>query len=108
LLFCINSTFAHQDFYEDLDFSVKCGTFRPLKEKQVEQLQMPISKQCSAISPQGRFRIHYDTTGLDAVDRTDKDGNGIPDYIDSVCAVFDYVYQRQVIEMGYNRPPTDR
>ena len=89
----------------DVDFSIKCGTkfHTNNTEKQIDKLQS--SYQCTTTSKY--FMIHYDTVGVYAVNKTDKDKNEIPDYIDSVCAIFDYVYEVQVIEMGMERPRTD-
>src|SRR5690242_7780298 len=42
-------------------------------------------RQRTLVSAQQHFLIHYDVTGTDAVPTTDKDGNGIPDYIDSMA-----------------------
>lgn len=58
-------------------------------------------------SPMNRFVIHFDTTGIDAVNQTDTNGNNIPDYIDSVAYYFDYTYKIEVDSMGYNPPPID-
>lgn len=92
---------------DDIDFSVKCGTKFNNNDKDKQYDKLLYSNQCTIISKMNRFRVHYDTTGIYAVDITDKDKNGIPDYIDSVCAVFDYVYEVQVIQMGMERPRTD-
>lgn len=67
--------------------------------------QKPGSGMNEVFSPSGRFRIHFETVGPDAVDITDADQNGIPDYIDEVGIAFDFSYQREVIEMGYAEPP---
>ena len=39
----------------------------------------------------GYFRIHYTTTGRNTVITTDLNSNNIPDYIESMAEVFDYV-----------------
>jgi hypothetical protein len=59
------------------------------------------------VSPSGHFRIHYGSSGSDAVDPTDDDGNGIPDYIDLVATVADSVWHLQIDVLGYNEPPSD-
>ena len=104
ILLVLGTNTAHSQPIDEVDFSVKCGTFTRNKDKQ-DKLQH--SYQCQAISKMNRFRVNYDTSGMYAVDRTDKDKNGIPDYVDSVCSIFDYVYEVQVIEMGLERPRTD-
>lgn len=60
-----------------------------------------------AVSPSGRFRVHYDIEGAEAVDLTDGDGNGIPDYVDLTMVVLDSVWVLQVEVFGYNPPPDD-
>ncbi len=70
--------------------------------------------QKSIVSPAGHFRIHYDTTGIDApsliihAPSGDSLLPGTADaYADSVAAFFDYSWQREVNEMGYPPPPPD-
>jgi hypothetical protein len=107
LLLATSNNYANQYELEDYDFSIKCNTFNPKKQTDQFQSEQQLM-QCFAISPKGYFRIHYDTAGFHAVDLKGKDKNGIPDYIDSVCAVFDYVYEISVLQMGFIRPLTDR
>ncbi len=59
----------------------------------------------SMTSPAGHFILHYDTSGLHAVDPTDLSGNGIPDYIDSAAVIFDHVWQVEIEQMGFKVPP---
>ncbi len=65
------------------------------------------STDFDAVSPSGRFRVHYDIEGSEGVDPTDDDGNGIPDYIDLTMTVLDSVWVLQVDELGYHQPPDD-
>ena len=58
-------------------------------------------------SESGRFRIHYDMEGGDAVDRTDKDGDGVPDIVELAAAYFDSAYVLEVEELGYREPVPD-
>ena len=59
------------------------------------------------LSPSGRFRVHYDTQGVNAVSPTDEDANNIPDYIDLTMAVLDSTWVLEVEQLGYNPPPSD-
>ena len=59
------------------------------------------------VTPSGRFRVHYDTEGPDAVDPADADGNGIPDYVDLVATLADGAWRVQVEDLGYREPPLD-
>lgn len=60
-------------------------------------------KTCTPIG--GHFTIHYTTTGADAVSTTDNNGNGVPDWVETVAGVFEYVYSVEVEKMGYHAPP---
>ena len=70
-------------------------------------LQQPIMGEATP-SPSGRFLIHYDIDGRDAVDLTDDDDNGIPDYIDLVAVTVDSAWRLEVDQLGYRAPPSDR
>ena len=78
-----------------------------LQKHQNQLLEERKLMQTSAVSPNKHFRIHFDTVGKHAVANVDLNQNGIPDYIDTVCEVFDYVYEVQVEKMGFNPPRTD-
>ena len=65
------------------------------------------SADFSAVSPSGRFRVHYDTEGSERVDPTDSNANGVPDYVDLTMAVLDSVWVLQIDQMGYSPPPED-
>ncbi|MBL7013323.1 MAG: T9SS type A sorting domain-containing protein [Candidatus Marinimicrobia bacterium] len=53
------------------------------------------------------FAIHYDLSGSHAVLAEDIDFDGIPDYINQVADVFEYVWSVEVDSMNYDAPPTD-
>ncbi|HXX62675.1 MAG TPA: MXAN_6640 family putative metalloprotease, partial [Bacteroidota bacterium] len=55
------------------------------------------------------FVIHYSTAPGDrnAVPPTDADGNGTPDYIDTVLSVMEYVWSVEIGNLGYTAPPPD-
>lgn len=55
----------------------------------------------------GGFRIHYDLTGINAIDTADGDGNGRPDYLDLVIDAIDDTREILLEEMGYSMPPPD-
>lgn len=69
-------------------------------------LQRP-SLEHEIVSPTGHFRLHYDTTGRDAVETTDDDDNGIPDYVDLAAAIADSSWVLQIDILGYHVPPSD-
>lgn len=61
-------------------------------------------------SPSGKFTIHYETSGIDAVPPGDDDpefgGNGIPDYVDWTAAAADSSWRHQVGNLGFIDPVT--
>ena len=64
--------------------------------------------QHDLLSPSGRFRVHYDTEGRNAVSPRDDDANGIPDYIDLTMTVLDSTWVLEIEQLGYNPPPSDK
>lgn len=69
-------------------------------------LQAPVLADATFyLSPSGHFKIHYATTGSDAPPLTDLNGNSVPDWVESVAAVFDYVYDRYTLVYGYRPAP---
>lgn len=61
---------------------------RPSKEKLPE----------SYISPSGRFKIHYSLEGADKAD---------PYFVEQVAQFFDYAYDVEIGQLGYDVPPSD-
>jgi len=59
------------------------------------------------ISPTGHFKIHYDTTGLDAPNLFDSNLNNIPDYVEEVAIIADSSRKVIVDIMGFNSEPLD-
>ncbi len=56
----------------------------------------------------GDFRIHYTTTsGQHKVPDVDTNGNNVPDYIDKVSEIFNYVSKEIHDKQGYLNPPGD-
>jgi len=74
--------------------------FDNLNEKQKEYIAKILSRpvnQTSIVSPSGRFRIHYDTTGYSA-----------PSYsVVEAAAAIDYVYDYETGYLGYPPAPSD-
>jgi hypothetical protein len=59
------------------------------------------------VSPTGRFRIHYDTSGYNAVPSDDADQDGVPDYVQEAAKAFERAYRVIVDSLGYNPAPDD-
>ncbi len=57
-------------------------------------------------TPGGFFKLHYDTTGANAVPAGDANNNGLPDYIEKCAAYCDSSRTRHVA-LGYLMPPSD-
>jgi hypothetical protein len=53
------------------------------------------------------FRIHYDLTDFHAIDSTDSDNSGFPDYVETMAQIFEDVYDYDINELGYVPPPND-
>lgn len=60
-------------------------------------------------SPDNLFKIHYTTTGVDAVYRAgdDYDGDGVPNYVEDVAFILESVYNHIIDILGYPPPPVD-
>lgn len=77
-----------------------------------QALQRPI-RNTSRLSPSGRFRIHYDTSGVHApallspTNPSERTPNSVSAYIDSVASVFDHCWEVEVNKLGYRPPPQD-
>ena len=65
------------------------------------------SRDLEQVTASGHFKVHYSLVGAGAVDDTDDDGNGVPDYVDITAAVLDSVWAIQVEQMGYPPPLSD-
>lgn len=103
----------------------KCGTSAILHAQSVwNQLSVEtrnkvlhvsqrVERQKSRLSPTGRFRIHYDTTGFDAPALITPGANGqrIPNtverYVDSVAYYFDFAWKLEIDTLRYTAPPGD-
>jgi hypothetical protein len=60
-----------------------------------------------AESATGRFRVHYDVVGANAVDTTDASGNGLPDYVDECISALEHAWRVEIDTLGYTPPPSD-
>ena len=65
------------------------------------------SRDLFADSQEGHFRVHYDTTGVDAPDLNDFDMNGVPDFVDSALVYLEYAWDK-IIALGYGTPKSDK
>ena len=59
-------------------------------------------------SPGGKFKIHYSTTGSNAVPTADvAPANGVPDYVEWLGSYADSSYRAEVITLAQFEPPSD-
>lgn len=63
--------------------------------------------QRSKVSARDHFRIHYDIDGENAPNLRDLDGNGHPDYIDSVDFYLEHSWTIEIDSLGFATPPPD-
>jgi hypothetical protein len=83
------------------------------KRTAIQKILNRPAKQKDRLSRSGRFRVHYDTTGIDAPSlitsgpNSQKIPNSVEQYIDSVGACFDFAWKLEVDTLGYLPPPSD-
>jgi len=73
-----------------------------LKQRRSQHLQQNYQ---TYLSPLGRFRIHYLTTGFDAIPTYDRNQNGVSDYLEFVAKSFDRAWEVEIDSLGFNAPP---
>ena len=69
-----------------------------------------LTKQKIYDTPEGHFRIHYDTTGTHVVYQATVDVNpadGVPDYVNRTGEYFERAWTFQTDTLGYDTPPPD-
>ena len=54
------------------------------------------------------FLIHYTFKGQNAVSQKDADGDGTPDYVESLAKALEFAWQKEVVDMGWAPPPPDQ
>jgi hypothetical protein len=58
------------------------------------------------ISPAGHFAVHYVLSGAGAPELIDKNGNGVPDWVETVAETFEHVFAVETAQMGYRAAVT--
>ncbi|HET9154839.1 MAG TPA: MXAN_6640 family putative metalloprotease [Solirubrobacterales bacterium] len=53
------------------------------------------------------FCVHWVDQGLDAPNLTDRDGNGIPDFVEQVLRVAEHVHDVENVKLGWREPRSD-
>jgi len=120
----VDRTKLNKEFQEEIPGIEKCGTSTMLKlreeskvtssfvQSEVQKVLTRVSTQKYYDSPSGHFRIHYDTSGTQAVYQPTVDvnpQNGVPDYVDRTAEIFDRVWGIEigVDSLGYDAPAPD-
>lgn len=81
--------------------------FTTSQQKVIVDILSRPTRQTSAVSASGFFRIHYDTTGINAPDYFPNEKNNIQLSIDSLMMAFDSSYNFEVKYLGFEQPPDD-
>jgi len=66
---------------------------------------VPEAKNSPACSP--HFCVHWVDQGLDAPNLSDRDGNGVPDFVERVLRVAEHVHQIENEKLGWREPRSD-
>ena len=84
------------------------SVFSPEQQAILEPLLYRPDLPDAYLSLSGLFKMHYTTTGYDAVSAEDADQSGVPDFIEEAGRIFDTVYAAEVTQMGFNPPMADQ
>ncbi|MBK7703124.1 MAG: hypothetical protein IPI34_09670 [bacterium] len=69
-------------------------------------LQEPAGNKALYVSPSGRFRFTYLTTGVNAVPAADTNpANGVPDYVERCATYMDTSWTTEITNLGFTAPP---
>ncbi|MEN9839518.1 MAG: hypothetical protein RL177_997, partial [Bacteroidota bacterium] len=87
---------------------VKCGTVSVIEtmrrgKAMPDPLPVTLSTR-EVLSPSGKFRLQFDSTGTHAVPMADLNTNGIPDYVDRAGEYADESWRVMVDSLGYVDP----
>ncbi len=96
----------------------KCGTFSQVQQqwnkklKKITHIQeVRPSLHKNVLIPSGKFRIHYDTSGINQPVLVDTAGIGIPNstqqFIDTLTKILDSVWKAEIEMFNFPIPPSD-
>lgn len=97
---------------------IKCGTGMLISLQQSARYSKSAAVAAAMLSERpalahsfatsdGRFRIHYTTSGTDAVDPTSTNILGIPDYVYEAALAATYAHHVLIDSLGYREPASD-
>lgn len=97
------------DYYTQLTLLEAYNQLTPAQRKLADPIihQEPPGLSNSYVSPSGKFKLHYNKSGIDGVPTTDISGNGVPDYIDSAAVYLDAAWKLQIDELGFDAPKNE-
>jgi len=88
-------------------FSAK--TYQLLKPY-ISRPDFGVNPESTYNTPSGHFKIHYTTTGTDAIFQPGVDihpADGVPDYVNRCADFFDSAWAKEVDSLGYSPPLSD-
>ncbi|MBU1319767.1 MAG: hypothetical protein KKG33_03840 [candidate division Zixibacteria bacterium] len=109
-------------YVDDTAVPAKCGThvmseiqrewdtFSPELQMMLSALDTRPNTQFQYVSPDGFFRLHYDTVTGGAsppVSTEDADSSSVPDFIENMATYADSAWRQIVANYGYHTPPSD-
>ncbi len=95
-----SATFVLRDIMQEYDL------LSPATQQALSTALTRYTTAFSIVSPGGFFRIHYDTTGANAVSSVDLNANAIPDFVEQCASYCDTTYN-MFLSLGYLMPPSD-
>ncbi len=77
---------------------------RQLMDRLVYERPLQEAAMDSLLSPSGKFKLKYTTSGQDSVPATDRDNNGVPDYVEWAANYADSTWRAEIEQLGYPDP----
>ncbi|MCP4583724.1 MAG: T9SS type A sorting domain-containing protein [candidate division Zixibacteria bacterium] len=93
-----------------LDIMTVDGKIVPEIVNQHDLVLTRVNKQNQYNTPEGHFRIHYDTSGTHVVYQATVDidpADGVPDFVNRTAEYFERSWYYQSDTLGYDTPPFD-
>jgi len=79
----------------------------PEEKEYFSQFLQRTEMQFQYVTPEGNFRIHYNTIGLNAIPLEDENNNDIYDFVEVLAEAFEHSLSFYVDTLGYKPPPSD-
>ena len=97
-----NEALINQIPSQSSDMAIKSALILPEQRKMIlgKVVDQRPSLENNFVTSEGNFKIHYSIIGNDAIDSTDFDNNGIPDYADEVGRTAEIAYRLLIDNKG--------